>query len=110
MNYLETRILEFDAIVWVSAKAKTLTAKEIERIEGAIEDSIGVFSSIISEFEPNPSVDPEDGVIDLLTSFKILLIIDNLETVLDERIETFYSESPKREQDLTYLKDWRRSR
>ena len=44
----------FDAIVWVSAKASTLTTKEIQRIEGAIEDSIGVFSTAWPSFNPLP--------------------------------------------------------
>ncbi|MGH4021865.1 MAG: ATP-binding protein [Pseudonocardiaceae bacterium] len=34
---------KFDAIVWVSAKATVLTAHEIKRINGAIEDSLGPF-------------------------------------------------------------------
>ena len=92
---LDNEDLAFDAIVWVSAKANTLTAKEIKRIEGAIEDSIGVFTSILSEFEPNFSGDPEDRVIDLLTYFKVLLIVDNLETVLDDRLRRFIQRVPK---------------
>ena len=86
--------LQFDAIVWISAKANTLTAKEIERIEGAIEDSVGVFTSILAEFEPNSSHNPEDRVIDLLTVFDVLLIIDNLETVLDNKLRRFIQKTP----------------
>ena len=86
--------LAFDAVVWVSAKAKTLTVKEIERIEGAIEDSVGVFTSIMHEFESNFSTNPEERVIDLLTAFNVLLIIDNLETVLDNRLRHFIQKTP----------------
>ena len=85
----------FDAIVWVSAKANTLTTKEIKRIEGTIEDSIGVFSTAMAEFQSTPLSDPEDGLIELLTSFRVLLIIDNLETVLDERLRRFIQKVPK---------------
>ena len=83
---------ELDAIVWVSAKAKTLTAKEIERIEGAIQDSIGVFRSIVSEFEPNSQNEPEYGVIELLATFRVLLVLDNLETVLDGTLARIHKE------------------
>ena len=85
----------FDAIVWVSAKASTLTTKEIQRIEGAIEDSIGVFSTAMAEFQSTPLSDPEDGLVELLGSFRVLLIIDNLETVLDERLRRFIQKVPK---------------
>ena len=87
--------LVFDALVWVSAKANTLTATEIKRIEGAIENSVGVFNTIISEFEPNSMGNAEDRTIDLLSSFNILLIMDNLETVLDERLRMFIQKVPK---------------
>ena len=87
--------LQFDALVWVSAKASTLTATEIKRIEGAIEDSVGVFNTIMSEFEPNSMENPEDRTIDLLSSFNILLILDNLETALDERLRMFIQKIPK---------------
>ena len=91
---LDREHLDFDAIVWVSAKASTLTAKEIKRIESAIEDSVGVFSAILAEFDPGSSTDPEDRVVDLLTGFKIFLIIDNLETVLDDRLRRFIQRVP----------------
>ncbi|MDE0531973.1 MAG: NB-ARC domain-containing protein [Albidovulum sp.] len=91
---LANQKLEFDAIVWVSAKANTLTAKEIERIEGAIEDSIGVFGSILAEFEPDSICQPEERVLELLNLFNVLLIIDNLETVLDNRLRQFIKRTP----------------
>lgn len=87
--------IEFEAIVWVSAKANTLTATEIKRIEGAIENSLGVFSSIVSEFEENSEHEPEGRLIDLLSSFEVLLIIDNVETVLDDRLRRFIQKVPK---------------
>ncbi|MCY4093869.1 MAG: NB-ARC domain-containing protein, partial [Gammaproteobacteria bacterium] len=91
---LERNSSKFDAIVWVSAKANTLTAKEVIRIENAIEDSIGVFSMVAEEFEAESKKDPEDRVVDLLSSFRTLLIIDNLESVLDERLRRFIQKTP----------------
>ena len=85
----------YDAIVWVSAKASTLTAKEITRIEDAIEDSLGIFTSIVDEFESSHAEESEDRLLELLTVFKVLLILDNLETVLDETLRDFIQRTPR---------------
>ncbi|WP_352900836.1 NB-ARC domain-containing protein [Mesorhizobium sp. M1340] len=66
----------FDAVVWVSAKSSRLGAKEIERIEGAITGSLGVFEKI-AEFEPGED-EPIGRVRRLLEENAILLVIDNL--------------------------------
>ncbi len=83
----------FEAIVWVSSKTTQLTAQEIRRIEGAISDSLGIFNSIAVELVGTVD-NPMDEVIEYLGTFKILLIIDNLETVLDEKIRQFLAMLP----------------
>jgi LuxR family glucitol operon transcriptional activator len=83
---------DFDAIIWVSAKSSELTVKEIKRISEAITTSIDLFESI-AEFEPGAE-DPISRVKRFLTENKILLIIDNLETILDPRIRKFAEDVP----------------
>ena len=83
----------YDAIVWVSAKTARLTIKEIERIEGAITHSLDIFEDIANQFEPGNDSAP-DRVRKLLGDNKILLVIDNLETVLDENLRAFAAEIP----------------
>jgi Flp pilus assembly protein TadD len=83
----------FEAIVWTSSKTTQLTAQEIRRIEGAISDSLGIFNSIAVELAGTVD-NPMDEVIEYLGAFKILLIIDNLETVLDEKIRQFLGMLP----------------
>lgn len=83
----------FEAIVWATSKTTQLTAQEIRRIEGAISDSLGIFSSISTELAGTVD-NPMDEVIEYMGAFKILLIIDNLETVLDERIRQFLGKLP----------------
>ena len=65
----------FDAILWVSAKANILTPQEVVRIE-AIADSAGIFEHI-AEFEPGRE-DSLTRVRRLLAENNVLLIIDNL--------------------------------
>ncbi|MBB3162236.1 tetratricopeptide repeat protein [Rhizobium laguerreae] len=83
----------FDAIVWVSAKSSRLTVGEIERIENAITTSLALFSEVASVFEPG-AANPLERVRLLLENNKILLAIDNLETVLDESITSFATDVP----------------
>ena len=85
----------FEAIVWVSCKTSQLSQGDFVRIENSIADSLGVFKQIVHEVagDDNPK-DPMAAVIECLQTFKILLVIDNLETVLDERIKSFLSLLP----------------
>jgi LuxR family transcriptional regulator, glucitol operon activator len=84
---------DFDAIIWVSAKTNRLTLHEISRIEGAISDSIGLFDQVADQFEPGEG-SPIERVRRLLSQNKILLAIDNLETVLDKSLVEFASDVP----------------
>lgn len=84
---------DFDAFVWVSAKTSRLTTNEIERIEGAITTSLGLFEQIADQFEAGND-EPIDRVRRLLAQNKVLLVIDNLETVLDDTLVEFASDIP----------------
>lgn len=84
----------FEAIVWTSSKTSQLTPQEIVKIEGAICDSIGVFQNVADQLVGTQIADPLQEVLDYLREFRILLIIDNLETVLDERIRSFLERLP----------------
>ncbi|GKX35342.1 MAG: hypothetical protein MnENMB40S_29600 [Rhizobiaceae bacterium MnEN-MB40S] len=84
---------DFDAFVWVSAKANRLTTNEIERIEGAITSSLSLFEEVAEQFEAGEEP-PIDRVRRLLEQNKVLLVIDNLETVLDDTLIEFASDVP----------------
>lgn len=84
----------FDAIVWTTAKTSMLTVGEIRRIEGAVADSLGLLGAAARELGAPLDSDPLLEVREYLSHFKILLILDNLETVLDDRLREFLSELP----------------
>lgn len=85
----------FDAIVWTTAKNKTLTTAEILRIEDAIQDSLGLIENAVQELAGDAVVvDPIDELLEYLETFKILLVLDNLETVIDDRIRDFLRALP----------------
>ena len=84
---------DFDVIVWVSAKSSKLSVNEITRIEGAITSSLGIFEAVADLLQPGDD-SPIQRTIKLLEDNKVLLVIDNLETVLDDKIQEFAAEIP----------------
>lgn len=91
---LEDPAQPFDAFVWVTAKATILTPNEIRRINGAIETSLGLIGSAAAELSGVEAADPIAEVLAYMENFRILLLLDNLETVLDNRLREFLLELP----------------
>lgn len=85
----------FDAVVWTSSKTRQLTPNDIVRIEGAISDSLGMFQTVAYDLSGVDTDAPIDEILMYLAEFKILLILDNLETVLDTRIRNFLGKLPQ---------------
>jgi LuxR family glucitol operon transcriptional activator len=83
----------FDAIIWVSAKSSKLTGAEIARIETEITSSIAAFGEIVHLFEGEVA-DPLARLTRLMSENKILLVIDNLETIIDDNIRKFAEDIP----------------
>jgi len=84
----------FDAVVWTSAKTRQLTARHIVEIDDAIHDSLGMIRSISAQLSGQGESEPMEEVLSYLSEFKILLILDNLETVIDKRICSFLQNLP----------------
>lgn len=85
----------YDAIVWTTAKTTKLTANEIQRVENAITTSLGLLQDVATELAGgNGSKDALDTILEYLSEFRILLVLDNLETVLDEMLEDFFASIP----------------
>ena len=95
-DLLDDPAANFDAVVWVTAKATTLTSGEIQNINGAIQDSLGMFEAAAVELgtTSDDGTDPAEAVLEYLATFKILLILDNLETVTDQRLREFLLDMP----------------
>ncbi|EPN9328400.1 tetratricopeptide repeat protein [Cronobacter sakazakii] len=85
----------FDAIVWVSSKTTQITVNEIKEIKDSITTSIGMIGEISNQLIGSTS--PKSGyeeIIEYLSTFKIILFIDNLETILDDNIKDFVGHLP----------------
>jgi tetratricopeptide (TPR) repeat protein/cold shock CspA family protein len=83
----------FEATIWSTSKTTQLTAQDVVRIDGAISTSLGLMTAVASELG-GVANDPVEEVLEYLGQFRILLILDNLETVLDDRIAGFLRRLP----------------
>lgn len=85
----------FDAIVWVSSKTTQITVNEIKEIKDSIATSIGIINEISNQLIGSPSTKSGfEEIIEYLATFKIILFIDNLETILDDNIKDFVGNLP----------------
>lgn len=85
---------QLDAIVWTTAKATKLTSTEVQLIEGAISSSLGIIESATSLLGRQTETSAMDDLVLHLKNNRILLIIDNLETVIDQNITTLVKRLP----------------
>jgi len=88
----------FDAIIWTSAKTRMLTASGILEIKDSISDFTS-FVKEITEVVNNKSTDLNSNIneiLEFMDNYKVLLIIDNLETIHDDQIKEFIREAQLR--------------
>ena len=95
-DLLDDPAANFEAVVWVTAKATTLTSGEIQNIGGAIQDSLGMFEAAAKQLGAGATgaTDVAEEVLEYLATFRILLVLDNLETVTDQRLRDFLLDMP----------------
>lgn len=89
---VESNDHNFDLILWYSAKVATLSISGIKDIESAVTASSAIISKA-AEFEPGED-DPMLRLRRLLTQNKVLLVIDNLETVTGGLIRELVEDIP----------------
>ncbi len=87
----------FEIIAWVTLKANELTVNGAKQINNAITDSIGLFQHV-SNFLTNSSSSSLEynlnEILEYMKEFKILLCIDNLETISTSKIRNFLANIP----------------
>lgn len=89
----------FDAIIWVSAKQTILTAQGIQKRPQAFRTLEDIYAAIAITLQrqdiTKASVDEQIEIVrSVLTRQRTLLVVDNLETVDDEKVITFLRELP----------------
>lgn len=94
----------FDIIIWISLKLNKLTANGVDQIHQAISSSTGLFQNISSALvgqEPNKEIGSMLAEIhEYMDTFRILLCIDNLETISGKEIRDFLANIPNQSKIL----------
>lgn len=93
----------FDMILWVSLKTNRLTQAGAISIKNAITNSSDMFETIHSNFANNIDYSTDQilkEILEYLENFKILLCIDNLETISSNEVREFLSQIPSQSKVL----------
>ena len=85
----------FDGVIWTSSKTTRVTLNYIEEIQNAITTSAGLMDDILESLSGKKSTDPMAEITNYMKEFNILLIMDNLETVLDNNLTRFFENLPQ---------------
>jgi len=91
----------FEAIIWLSAKENKLSDIGIEEIEPSLKSFEELLDTIIELFDfsddlINNSIEEKEKLVDTIIELtnKVLIIIDNLETITDPEIINFILNAP----------------
>ncbi|MBK9772407.1 MAG: cold shock domain-containing protein [Candidatus Obscuribacter sp.] len=96
-DILDSDNCPFEHIVWTSAKNVRLGLTEIITVKEAINDSRSMIESIRTHVagKGDANSDPVSEIMSQLKDFRILLVLDNIETILDDNIRGFLQEIPQ---------------
>jgi LuxR family glucitol operon transcriptional activator len=89
----------YEAIVWVSLKMRTLTASGIKDIRNSVTDTIGVIQTATESLGANSGAVSDlealtSELLDYMQQFRVLLVIDNFETLNTNALRPVLSEVP----------------
>lgn len=88
----------FDMIIWVTLKANRLTPSGVVMLRDAIMTSLGLFHSVVDSFGGSSNgglVEVLAEITEYMKEFKILLCIDNFETIGKQDVRRFLAEIPE---------------
>jgi len=84
---------DFEAIIWISLKTKTLSRGEFTNIKETIKDMQSIFINI-EKVVVREDETPRKNILNFMQEFKTLLVLDNLETISTMEIMGFLKEIP----------------
>jgi LuxR family glucitol operon transcriptional activator len=95
---LDTKDARFDAIVWISLKTRMLTAAGVRDVHDAVTTTLGIVQTATGELGSTLSGGNLGALVQELRSymeqFRILLVIDNLETLALEDVRPLLESIP----------------
>jgi Flp pilus assembly protein TadD len=96
----------FDGIIQLTAKENVLTEKGIHPYSKSLYSLENLLDQILEAFQETTATDLEfkkKTATEILSAYKVLLVLDNMETVSDGRILNFVQKLPKENQSKVVL-------
>lgn len=86
----------FEAILWITLKTRTLAGGEFVEIEDSIKDIASIYQyGERFAIADDAGGSPMDHILQFMDAFKVLLVLDNLETINTGEINTFIRNVPE---------------
>jgi LuxR family glucitol operon transcriptional activator len=91
---------KFDAIIWISLKTRVLTSKGVEEIRDAVATTLGLIKTVGQELGFSSTDAPEQlehsfaELREWMQHFRVLLAVDNLETLTRNELRPLLSDIP----------------
>lgn len=79
----------YEAIIWITLKTKTLSGGEFVEIQNSIRNVSEILLKSREVMQLPESANPKDAVLEFMEVFKVLLVLDNLETINTGEINEF---------------------
>ncbi len=89
-NEIKTKIGEYDEIKWFTFKTQTFSNNEIKSLNQSLKSYKEFLENFSKDNDENNQI---EFLLNYLTKKKCLLVLDNLETVLDQKIMNFIENS-----------------
>lgn len=90
----------FDAVVWVSLRTKVLTPGGVQNIRDRVTGTLGVVRTAVEALGPHALTEREDvetlttELIDYMEHFRVLLVIDNFESLAADALRPLLTAVP----------------
>ena len=84
----------YEAIIWITLKTKTLSGGEFIEIRDSIRDMSQIITKSGEVMQLPESDNPMESVLEFMEVFKVLLVLDNLETVNTGDVNEFIRKVP----------------
>ncbi|MGD6900713.1 NB-ARC domain-containing protein [Bacillus infantis] len=91
-DLIEDERNQFEAIIWISLKTRTLSKGEFVIINNSINDIPNLYKAGESSSIKEEGYSPKENLLNFMHEFRVLLVLDNLETINNEDINHFLKE------------------
>ena len=92
---IERNFEKFDAIIWISLKTKTLSKGEFIEIKDAILEVEEIYNKVSKETIVSEELSARTNILNFMENFSVLLVLDNLETINTEEMNSFFKDIPE---------------